>query len=80
MLIKKYNRFTNKYEDPVECDTVLLTHDMDLLVECPYCHKKVKLGDTYSAGDFYDMSGCWKIGICEDCAKKIWENENEQRH
>lgn len=73
MKIQKYNGDTKKYEEPIECDTVLFTDNMDLLVECPYCHKKVRLGDTYSEGDFYDISGCWKIPVCEECAKKIWE-------
>lgn len=73
MLIKKYNTKTKKYGVPFECECLSYCTDMSKIVECPSCHKKVKFGDTYNTGEYYDLSGLWRIGICEDCAKEIWE-------
>ena len=72
MLVRKWNDKLKKYEEPFELDTTLYTEDMDKLIECPVCHKRFKFGEGYSAGDYYDNSGVWRIPVCPDCAEEYF--------
>ena len=62
-----------------EVDTKIYSNDMDVMCECPECGKKVRFGQLYNAGDWYEPKGIWLVGICKECAEKIWERERESR-
>lgn len=56
-----------------EVDNFVYCTDMDKIVECPECGKKVRYGELYNVGDWFEPSGVWRLGICPECAEKEWE-------
>lgn len=72
MLVKNFKTGVIK-----EVDTKVYTNDMDLIVECPQCGKRVKFGDLYNSGDWFEPDGVWRIGICIECAEKEWNRVEE---
>lgn len=56
-----------------EVDNFVYCTDMDKVVECPECGKKVRYGNLYSVGDWFEPNGVWRLGICPECAEKEWE-------
>ena len=63
-----------------ECDTMTYCNDMDIIVECPECGKRVTFGSLYNSGDWFEPKGVWRVGICEECAKKHWKQEEEKEN
>ena len=44
-----------------------ITYDLNELVECPNCHKKVKAGEAYTSQFWFEGEGIFGLMICEDC-------------
>lgn len=61
-----------------DCDTVTYSDDMSLPVTCPECGKRTTFGNLYNTGDWFNLSGIWRVCICKDCAERIWKEEEEE--
>lgn len=44
-----------------------ITYDLNELIECPNCHKKIKAGKAYTSQFWFDGSKTFGIMICKDC-------------
>ena len=62
-----------------DIDTKIYSNDMEEVVQCPECLKRVKFGDLYNTGDWFEPKGIWRVGICEECAEKWWRKQNDKR-
>lgn len=62
-----------------EVDNRTYCSDMDKIVECPECGKKVTYGSLYNTGDWFEPKGVWRIGICPECAEKEWERIRKEK-
>ena len=62
-----------------ECNTVLLSDDMDRLIECPECGKTFKFGDGYTDTDWFNEDTIWKIPVCPECDEKFWREKSNEK-
>lgn len=56
-----------------EINNLTYCNDMDRIVECPECGKKVRYGKLYNVGEWFEPKGVWRFGICPECAEKEWK-------
>lgn len=66
--VRHYNNFKNhcillSNKSSYRC----IIYDLNELVECPNCHKKVKAGDAYTSQFWFEGRGIFGLMICEDC-------------
>ena len=75
MLLRKWN-YTIKtyepYEVPDEWNVRTYCPDMDEIVNCPHCGKKLTFGETYTSHEIHTNYGIG-YGVCEKC---YFEDEN----
>ena len=69
MIIQKWNEITQKYEDysiPNSWNTPLFSDDMNEIINCINCGKKIKYGDGYTSHRYHTRMG---MGFyeCEEC-------------
>jgi hypothetical protein len=75
MIVK--NWVTKELKD---IDTKVYSNDMEEVVQCPECLKRVKFGELYNTGDWFEPKGIWRIGICEDCAERWWKQSDKRKN
>ena len=77
MLLKKWNWKTREY-DPYEIsddwNVKTYSNDMDEIVNCPHCGRKVEFGDTYTSREIHTEHG-FGYSVCGDCYARAWERE-----
>ena len=81
MILRKWNCRTHKYEDyeiPDKWKVSLMESDMNVMVNCPHCGKKIRFGETYTSRQFHNWVGLG-LGVCEKCYEKEWEEEREAK-
>lgn len=61
-----------------ECNTVLLSDDMDRLIECPECGKAFKFGDGYETVWFNEYA-TEPVLVCTKCNEKFWRETLNER-
>lgn len=70
-----WNAETHKYEPYVLPEGAsCYEEDMDKVVSCACCGKKLKYGDTFTSRRIHTFLG-FGYGVCEDCYRKEFENE-----
>ncbi len=77
MLLKKWNWKTREYdpyEIPDDWNVKTYSHDMDEIVNCPHCGRKVEFGDTYTSREIHTEHG-FGYSVCGDCYAREWERE-----
>ena len=75
MELRKWNYEKNKYEPyeiPDEWHVKIYSENMDEIINCPHCGKKVKYGETYTSHEIHTEIGLG-YPVCEEC----YEKENE---
>ena len=75
MLAKKWNFSKVEYEDyelPEGAST--FSKDMDEIVSCARCGKRLSFGDTYTSRQIQTQGG-FGYGVCEKCYEKEWKEE-----
>lgn len=77
MNINKWNYKKHIYErqqipDGWNCKSY--SNDMDEIINCPHCGKKIKVGDSYTSLEFHTEMGFGYM-VCEAC----YEEESERR-
>lgn len=66
--VRHYNNVKNQYIIVSNKSSYqYITYDLNELVECPNCHKKVKAGETYTSQFWFEGRGIFGLMICEDC-------------
>lgn len=77
MLLKKWNWKTREYdpyEIPDDWNVKTYSNDMDEIVNCPHCGRKVVFGDTYTSREIHTEHG-FGYSVCGDCYAREWERE-----
>lgn len=77
MLLKKWNWKTREYdpyEIPDDWNVKTYSEDMDEIVNCPHCGRKVVFGDTYTSREIHTEHG-FGYSVCGDCYSREWERE-----
>lgn len=69
MILRKWNYKTHKYEpyeisDNWNCKTYSI--DMEEVINCPHCGRKLKFGDSYTSLEIHTDMG-FGYGVCEKC-------------
>lgn len=81
--MEKWNFKTSTYEPytiPTNWHTPLYTNDMDEVVNCAECGRKMKFGDCYTSLSIHDDIG-FGYPVCHECYLKEWnerDRENDQ--
>lgn len=73
--MEKYNFKTKKYESysiPKEWKTPLVCNDMNEIINCANCGRKVKYGSTYTSLKIHANVGMG-YPVCQYCYKKEWK-------
>ena len=77
MNCKKWNPKKRIYEDyTLPGPTVLYSYEMDRIVHCAHCGKKVLYGDAYTSRQIHNDIG-FGYPVCGKCYEKEWEEEKE---
>lgn len=78
---RKWDPFRQVYE-PCVIDELCSTYegDMEKIVVCPQCGRKLKFGETYTSKEIHTGFGIG-YAVCGDCYQKEWERKHaaEQR-
>lgn len=66
--VRHYNNVKNQYIIVSNKNSYqYIIYDLNELVECPNCHKKVKAGETYTSQFWFEGRGIFGLMICKDC-------------
>lgn len=77
MMLKKWNYKSKTYEPyavPDEWNVKTYCEDMDEIINCPHCGKKLTFGESYTSHEIHTAFGIG-YGVCEKC---YFEDENER--
>ncbi len=75
MLLKKWNWLTQAYEDkvvPSDWNCKAFSTDMDEIIDCPHCGKRLTVGESYTSMELHTDKG-FGYSICADCYEKEWQ-------
>lgn len=78
MILRKWNYKTHKYEpyeipDNWNCKTYSI--NMEEIINCPHCGRKLKFGDSYTSLEIHTDMG-FGYGVCEKCYQNEWTRRN----
>ena len=79
MILQKWNYKKHKYEDyeiPDEWNVKTYGNDMEEIINCCQCGKKLKFGDSYTSLEVHTEIG-FGYSVCEDCYEKEWKRREE---
>ena len=71
MTLSKWNnekRIYEPYEVPNDWNVITYSSDMNEMVNCPHCGKRLTFGDCYTSREFYRNG--FGYAVCEDCYYK----------
>lgn len=73
MKVKKWNYKTRKYYDyNLPEGACLYSDDMDKIVACARCGRKMHFGDGYTSRQIHARCG-FGYAVCEKCNEKEWK-------
>ena len=73
--MEKYNFRTKEYEEysiPKEWNTPLICEDMNQLINCANCGRKLKFGSCYTSLKIHNNIGLG-YPVCFNCYNKEWK-------
>lgn len=78
MILRKWNNKEHTYEpyeipDDWNCKTY--SNDMEEVINCPHCGRKLKYGDSYTSLEIHTDMG-FGYGVCEKCYQNEWIRRN----
>ncbi len=79
MQLNKWNVRLHKYEPyeiPDEWNCPMYSSDMEEIVNCPHCGKKLLFGETYTSKEIHNGIGLG-YGVCEKCYQEEWERKRK---
>ena len=72
MLLQKWNTIKREYEDynvPDDWNVKSFTKDMEEIVNCASCGKKMIYGNSYTSLEIHTPHG-FGYGVCDECYRK----------
>ena len=81
MTLKKWNWKTREYdpyEIPDDWNVKTYSNDMDEIINCPHCGRKIAFGDCYTSREIHTKHG-FGYSVCGDCYAREWERERVTR-
>ena len=81
MVLRKWNYEKQEYEPyeiPDDWDCRTYCADMEQIVNCPHCGKKLEFGDTYTSRVIHTLYGMG-FGVCQKCYEKEWREEKSYK-
>lgn len=68
------------YEVSDEWTVRSYSNDMDEIVNCPHCGRKVTFGECYTSKEIHTECG-FGYAVCEECydMERTWEKERRKR-
>lgn len=80
LILNKWNTKKHTYEDYIvpddwKCRTYL--QDLDEIVNCCQCGRKLKYGECYTSLEVHINFGIG-FGVCEECYEKEWQRRNNE--
>lgn len=82
MKLRKWNVSLHKYEEieiPDNWNCKSYSNDMNEIVTCPQCGKKLKFGETYTSLEIHTNIG-FGYGVCQECYDKEWERRKNEKY
>lgn len=82
MILQKWNWDKREYEDceiPDDWNCKVYSEDMDEIVNCAHCGKKIRFGDCYTSMEIHNKAG-WGYAVCKDCYAEEWEKRRDESH
>lgn len=79
MILQKWNWDKREYEDceiPDDWNCKVYSEDMDEIVNCAHCGKKIRFGEGYISVEIHNKAG-WGYAVCKDCYAEEWERRDE---
>lgn len=79
MLLRKWNyekREYDPYEVPDDWIVKTYSNDMDEIINCPHCGRKIRFGDGYTSIEIHTQFGMG-FSVCEDCMEAEWERRRK---
>lgn len=74
MLLRKWNYKEHKYEPyeiPDDWKCRIYSGNMEEIINCPHCGKKIKWGDSYNSMEIHTNLG-FGYGVCDKCYQDEW--------
>lgn len=72
VMLRKWNYEKHKYEAhyvPVNWNVKIYADNMEEIINCAHCGKKIKAGDSYISYEIHNEVGIG-YGVCEKCFNK----------
>ena len=82
MILRKwdYERHTyDKIKVPKDWKCTVYCEDMDQVINCPQCGKKLKYGETYTSLEIHSVGG-FGYAVCEKCYEKEWKRRKKYKN
>lgn len=82
MILQKWDYKLHKYIDvevPDKYNCKVYSNDMEEIVNCPHCGKKLKFGETYTSLEFHTTPLGFGYGVCQKCYDKEWERRRSEK-
>ena len=79
--MQKWNFKAREYEPycvPTDWNCKTYSADMDEIVNCPHCGRKVTFGDCYTSRQIHTEHG-FGYAACGECYEKEWNEERKYR-
>lgn len=79
--LQRWREINHRYEPhlvPDEWNVKLYTDDMDEVVNCARCGKKIKYGDCYTSRQIHNDFG-FGYAVCPKCYEEEWKEYREAK-
>lgn len=82
ILVRKWDPVRRRYVPhpyPDDWDVDFFRTDLNTIVSCACCGKKLPYGGTYTSRELYAGPGLFGMAVCPECHEAEWEREKERR-
>lgn len=79
MLLHKWDYQVHDYMPhfiPEDWNCLIYSEDMNEIVNCPHCGKKLLWGNTYTSLEIHNNVG-FGYGVCAECYEAEWKRREE---
>lgn len=78
MILNKWNykeHIYKHYKIPDDWNCKTYSNDMEEVINCPHCGRKLKFGNSYTSLEIHTDSG-FGYGVCGKCYQDEWTRRN----
>lgn len=69
----------DKYFIPDSWKCKIYSNDMEEIINCPHCGRKLKLGEGYTSLEIHTEIG-FGYTVCKECYDKEWERRKNEKN